>query len=76
MTRILLCAAVALALVGCGVPETVKTQAVLNEVRTARMVELIGTGGTTREQEQEFIRVEAAAWKTFREALGLQPAGN
>ncbi len=56
---------------GC-VSSEVKEQAQLNEVRSVSFVELLNAGKTTREEEQDFIRSDAKAWKNFREALGLK----
>lgn len=72
MQRIAILIVIAFALAGCGTSKTVKREAVVQEALSARMVDLLDKGQTTREDEQAFIRATAKAWTTFREAVGAE----
>ncbi|MBI4604683.1 MAG: hypothetical protein HY721_22200 [Planctomycetes bacterium] len=65
------CVVFAAVLPGCLSPE-VRRQAVLNEARCERFVELMGRGKTTREEERGFIGANLEAWRALRSALGLE----
>ena len=64
---------VVLALAGCMSPE-VQRQAILNEARCQRFVDLMQKGQTSRDQERGFILENQRAWAAFRSALGLESA--
>ena len=64
---------VVLAFAGCMSPE-VQRQAILNEVRCQRFVDLMQKGQTSRDQERGFILENQRAWAAFRSALGLESA--
>lgn len=67
-----LMAALAFSIAGCGISDTAKRIAVTNEAAAIRFVELLDKGETTRDQEQKYIRAQAGAWTAFRDALGIE----
>lgn len=62
----LLCASAALFFGGCTSPK-IKQVVHENALRNQRFVAFIDSGDTTREQEQAFIRANAAAWTALDE---------
>ena len=60
-----------LLLAGCLSPEA-KRQALLNEARCERFIDLLRRGSTTREEERRFIVENGRAWTAFRRALGIE----
>lgn len=57
---------------GCCTNATLNTQVTLYEVQAKAFVDRMGSGQTTREEEQAFIREEAKAFEAIRKALLLE----
>jgi ribonuclease D len=59
---------------GCAMSAQLQKQAVLNELRCVRFVDLMRRSETTRDQERDFIVENQHAWTAVRAALGADSA--